>query len=138
MILADAYNHRHNELSLALALNLGVSRLGSVANSLSIPSLIEVYGIVPATWIGSFISLAATVLGTVSLLAVTVSGAPTTRGAEAVSAASWRQFPRVYWQLGLVCVVGYGGINTFTNSAQRFLASCFFHGDQKAAGAAVR
>lgn len=52
--------------------------------------------------------------------------------------ASFRRLPSTYWQLILIYILGYGGINTFTNSAQRFLAARFFHDDQSTAGAALR
>ena len=35
-------------------------------------------------------------------------------------------------------MLGYGGTETFTNSAQRFLAFTFYAGDQDAAGWAKR
>lgn len=52
--------------------------------------------------------------------------------------ASLSKYPWIFWQLGLICMLGYGSINTFTNSAQRFLAFTFYGGDQRAAGLATR
>lgn len=52
--------------------------------------------------------------------------------------ASLFDYPYVFWQLGLICMLGYGGTEAFTNSAQRFLAFTFYAGDQNAAGWAKR
>ena len=60
------------------------------------------------------------------------------RGRNVNSRGSLFDYPYVFWQLGLICMLGYGGINTFTNSAQRFLAFTFYAGDQRAAGSAKR
>ncbi|KAB8075438.1 hypothetical protein BDV29DRAFT_171976 [Aspergillus leporis] len=55
-------------------------------------------------------------------------------GRDGSSSLPWR----IFWQLTLICILGYGGINTFTNSAQQFLAACFYRGDQRAPGAVTR
>ncbi|KAL5000674.1 major facilitator superfamily domain-containing protein [Aspergillus recurvatus] len=129
-------------LSSALAINLGAGRLGSVANTTIIPRLIEVYGVASATWIATALSLGVATVGAIYLLAITNPGAdePWIRNEDNpkfVVRLSFRQFSPAYWQLALVCLLSYGCLNTFTNSAQRFLAMRYYHGDQRAAGSAL-
>jgi len=49
-----------------------------------------------------------------------------------------RRLPHVFWLLSVICVSTYGCLGPFNNSAQRFLASRYYKGDQSAAGLAVR
>ncbi|KGO71536.1 hypothetical protein PITC_051770 [Penicillium italicum] len=99
--------------------------------------MIEAFGVVCTVWVGSILSLGVAVTGSFYLLAV--DGSTTLpHGSENLhSAYSARQFPRNFWQLALICILGYGGINTFTISAQRFLAAWFYDGDQRKAGATI-
>ncbi|RDW59296.1 uncharacterized protein DSM5745_10991 [Aspergillus mulundensis] len=134
-------DHRDKSLSLALALNLGAGRLGSVANSIIIPRVVEPYGVAPATWIATALSLGVAIAGALYLLTITkpeVDGARNEDDDCTNSAPlSFRQFSPVYWQLALICLLSYGCLNTFTNSAQRFLAVRYYHGDQRSAGSAM-
>ncbi|KAL4778258.1 hypothetical protein BJX76DRAFT_352755 [Aspergillus varians] len=129
-------------LSLALAINLGAGRLGSVANTIVIPRLVGPYGIVSATWIATALSLGVATIGVVSLLSI---AKPAVHENLAMDGASsnflaplpFHQFPPVFWHLALMCLLSYGCLNTFTNSSQRFLAVRFYNGDQRAAGSAM-
>ncbi|KAL4964822.1 major facilitator superfamily domain-containing protein [Aspergillus stella-maris] len=147
-------------LSLALAINLCMGRLGSVANTILVPRFIEYYGIVPATWIATGLVVGVAATGATSLLVLTSSNlagqaddkealviiADEDRDSDSngmgVAPSSGtrtliRHFPSVYWQLALICILTYGCVNSFTNSAQRFLAARFYRGDQQAAGSAM-
>jgi hypothetical protein len=141
---------RHNRLSLALAINLCLARLGSVSNSIIIPTLIEPYGIVTVTWFATLLSLGLPIIGLISLLAtpdpateadetLLIPVTPdTTLPTKPISAtSSLRYFPPVFWHLAIICLLSYSCINTFTNSAQRLLATRFYDDDQAAAGEAV-
>ncbi|KAL4798815.1 major facilitator superfamily domain-containing protein [Aspergillus venezuelensis] len=146
-------------LSLALAINLCIGRLGSVANTTIVPRFIEYYGVVPATWIATGLVVGAAATGATSLLILTNSNfaghlddkeALTIMADEDRDSDSndmgvapslgtvIRHFSPAYWQLALICVLTYGCLNSFTNSAQRFLAARFYRGDQQAAGSAMR
>ncbi|KAF4171737.1 hypothetical protein CNMCM8060_002419 [Aspergillus lentulus] len=129
---------RDKQLSLALALNLGVSRLGSVAASTLIPNMIGSSNVVSATWMGTLLLLGAIAISVSTLLAFTNALSGQTTAPDTGSAAPLRQLPRIYGHRSLICVLGYGGINTFTNSTQRFLASRFYHANQRTAGLATR
>ncbi|KAL5338960.1 major facilitator superfamily domain-containing protein [Aspergillus crustosus] len=128
-------------LSLALALNLGAGRLGSVANTILIPRLIEPYGVVGVTWIATVLTLGVCVVSVISLFAVmsddTEIAAAGKEDEDTAGSFPFRAFPPVYWYLALICLLGYGCLNAFTNSAQRFLAARYYEGDQRAAGSAM-
>ncbi|KAL4983583.1 major facilitator superfamily domain-containing protein [Aspergillus falconensis] len=129
-------------LSLALAINLGAGRLGSVANTTIIPRLIELYGVASATWIATALSLGVATVGATYLLTITKPRVdkPWIRNEDNpkfIVRLSFDQFSPGYWQLALICLLSYGCLNTFTNSAQRFLAMCYYHGDQRTAGSAL-
>jgi hypothetical protein len=141
---------RHNRLSLALAINLCLARFGSVSNSIIIPILIEPYGVVTVTWLATLLSLGMPIIGLISLLTtpdpateadetlLTPENPDTNLPAKPISAiSSLRHFPLVFWHLAIICLLSYSCINTFTNSAQRLLATRFYDGDQAAAGEAV-
>ncbi|CEL10020.1 hypothetical protein ASPCAL13147 [Aspergillus calidoustus] len=141
---------QHNRLSLALAINLCLARFGSVSNSIIIPILIEPYGVVTVTWLATLLSLGMPIIGLISLLTtpdpateadetlLTPENPDTNLPAKPISAiSSLRHFPRVFWHLAIICLLSYSCINTFTNSAQRLLATRFYDGDQAAAGEAV-
>ncbi|KAL3475517.1 major facilitator superfamily domain-containing protein [Aspergillus californicus] len=138
-------------LSLALAINLGAGRLGSVANTLLVPRLSIPYGVVAVTWIATVISLGVSAIGAIYILTtMSPTGDEDAVGDEDIaplrqtpdtnfvsSILHFRTFPRVFWHLSLICLLGYGCLNTFTNSGQRFLATRFYHDDQLAAGEAM-
>ncbi|KAL4906423.1 hypothetical protein BDW74DRAFT_176751 [Aspergillus multicolor] len=129
-------------LSLALAINLSAGRLGSVANSTIIPRVTELYGVAPATWIATALSLGVATIGALYLLTVTKPAADKPQHEDdgctnAVDPLSIRQFSSVFWQLALISFLTYGCLNPFTNSAQRFLAVRYYHGDQLSAGSAM-
>ncbi|KAL4819059.1 major facilitator superfamily domain-containing protein [Aspergillus spinulosporus] len=129
-------------LSLALAINLGAGRLGSVANTAITPRLIELYDVASATWIATALSLGGATLGATYLLTITKRRADYSQvenedNPKFILPPSFRQFPPGYWLLAVVCLLSYGCLNTFTNSAQRFLAKRYYHGDQRAAGSAL-
>ncbi|GAQ11630.1 hypothetical protein ALT_8951 [Aspergillus lentulus] len=90
-----------------------------------------------ATWMGTLLSLGAIAISVTTLLALTNAVSRQTTAPDTGSAVPVRQLPRIYWHLSLICVLEYGGINTFTNSTQRFLASWFYHGNQRTAGLAT-
>ncbi|KAL6231802.1 hypothetical protein BDW75DRAFT_233326 [Aspergillus navahoensis] len=121
---------------------VGAGRLGSVANTTIIPRLIELYGVASATWIATALSLGVATVGATYLLTITKPGADKPRirnkdNPKLIVRLSFRQFSTDYRQLALVCLLSYGCLNTFTNSAQRFLAMRYYHGDQRAAGSAL-
>ncbi|KAL4775446.1 major facilitator superfamily domain-containing protein [Aspergillus nidulans var. acristatus] len=129
-------------LSLALAINLGAGRLGSVANTAITPQLIELYDVTSATWIATALSLGGVTLGATYLLTITkrrhdYSQVGNKDDPKFIIPLSFRQYPPSYWLLALICLLSYGCLNTFTNSAQRFLAKRYYHGDQRAAGSAL-
>jgi MFS family permease len=150
---------RGKRFSLALAINLCAGRLGSVANTIVIPRFIGLFGIVPATWIATALSLSVVPISTAFLLSVSrpkkvavldESERPllhkTTDDSSSSSIKDGDKgtrfiitlLPPAFWQLALMCVLSYGCVNTFANSAQRFIASRFYAGDQRAAGSAMR
>lgn len=114
---------------------LSISRLGSVATSLLIPGIIETSGIVYAVWFGSILSSGVALAGAFYLITVRGISSVHQSSERIESMSSVRRFPRVFWKLALICLLGYGGINTFPISAQRFLAAWFYDGDQRKAGA---
>ncbi|PLN83017.1 major facilitator superfamily domain-containing protein [Aspergillus taichungensis] len=135
---------RDGQISLALALMTGTWQLGTVTNSILTPRLVQAYGVLCANWIGSALSMGILVLATCQLLTSNAAAGPhvpekllATDIQAQVETPSIRQFPRVYWQIVVVAMLGYGATNTFPNSAQRFLASRFYQGDQSAAGSVM-
>ncbi|KAK7960754.1 hypothetical protein PG988_011968 [Apiospora saccharicola] len=123
-------------LSLALAMALGVPRLGAVANAAVLPALVQRYGVPAATWAFGLVPLSLTVLSALYMApllgeAAADPGSPFAAGA---SLAYVRHLSRAYWKLACICVTGYACMNSFGNSAQRFLAAWYFGGDQVAAG----
>ncbi|KAL2840779.1 hypothetical protein BJY01DRAFT_218113 [Aspergillus pseudoustus] len=142
---------QHKRLSLALAINLGLGRLGSVSNSILVPWLIELYGVIAVTWIATLLAIGVSTIGLISFLAT--SGPATEpdqiqlipenpdKGLDnnkpLSQTALLHHFPRIFWDLARVSLIDYACLNTFTNSAQRLLAIRFYNGDQPAAGAAV-
>ncbi|KAH8817472.1 major facilitator superfamily domain-containing protein [Xylogone sp. PMI_703] len=127
---------KNNQLTLALAVTFCMAKIGSVANSNTTPRFVEAYGIVPAVWAVTVISLAVLILGTLYLLSR--SDESSHKKKEQINyLESIRKLSSIYWQLTIICILGYGGINTFTNSAQRFLASQYYAGDQSASGSAI-
>ncbi|KAI9370032.1 major facilitator superfamily domain-containing protein [Aspergillus egyptiacus] len=129
-------------LSLALAINLSAGRMGSVANTLLVPRLLEPYGTVGATWIATLLTLTVATICALYLITISSSSKDQPRNLTEDTdtdnhpsiAFPLRHFPPVFWQLALLCLLGYGVLNTFTNSAQRFLAIHFYHGNQRQAG----
>ncbi|KAL4937958.1 major facilitator superfamily domain-containing protein [Aspergillus oleicola] len=152
-IVSRSFERRDKSLSLALAINLGAGRLGSVANTILIPRFVARYGVVSATWIATVLVVGVAAIGLVVLLVLTSCEHEVADDKEALavdgedsaglniaavdSPSAISQFPPVYWHLALICVLSYGCLNTFTNSAQRFLAARFYGGDQQAAGSAM-
>ncbi|KAL3456577.1 major facilitator superfamily domain-containing protein [Aspergillus heterothallicus] len=141
---------QYKRLSLALAINLGLGRLGSVSNCIIVPYLIEPYGVVIMTWMATLLSLGVTIIGLVSFLTTPDSAIESDKSpllshvldtdcnTKPVSQSfPLRHFPPVFWYLALIALLDYACLNTFTNSAQRLLALRFYDGDQPAAGAAV-
>ncbi|CBF77657.1 uncharacterized protein ANIA_04374 [Aspergillus nidulans FGSC A4] len=121
---------------------VGAGRLGSVANTAIIPRLIELYDVTSATWIATALSLGGVTLGASYLLSITkrsydYSQVGDENNPKFIVPLSFRQYPSSYWLLALICFLSYGCLNTFTNSAQRFLATRYYHGDQRAAGSAL-
>lgn len=134
-LVADLY-YRDKRLSLALAIVIGVPRLSSVANSIVTPVLINRYGVPSTVWIVTTVPVIMTVLSAwymTPLLPVAQKSS-----LADVSLTSIKLLPSSYWQLSGICVLGYACINTFNNSAQRFLAAWLFDGDQVAAGRRLR
>lgn len=123
-------------LPLVLAILLGASRMGSVADSIITPALVARYGVAPTTWMVILVPMSCTLLCSLIL----ARGLKPRRrgGATSLDFTALRRLPQVYWQLILLCILGYGGINTFTNSAQRFIAERFFKDDQPKAGRTLR
>ncbi|KAJ5784165.1 uncharacterized protein N7518_009842 [Penicillium psychrosexuale] len=98
--------------------------------------MVESFGVVCVVWIGSIVPLGVAVTGAFYLLAVdTTTSHHESENIDSIK--SLRQFPGVFWQLALICILCYGGIKTFTISAQRFLAAWFYDGDQRKAGVAT-
>lgn len=124
------------KLPLAMAVLLGASRMGSVANSVATPQFVRSLGVVEATSIVITVTMSLTTLSSLSLNPSLAAHQKDKAKPSFISCL--RQFPLAFWQLILICVLGYGVINTFTNSAQRFLAARFFHNDQTVAGARLR
>lgn len=135
---------RDKRLALALAINLASWRLGSVVNFILVPRLVNIHGVVAAGWMGAVLALGVLTLSACYLLSIQGSeGTETDDGGEGRERgvgilASLSKFPWIFWQLGIICFLGYGSINTFQNSAQRFLAFTFYSGDQASAGSATR
>ena len=123
-------------LSLAVAVLLCSSRLGSVSNSIVTPRLVESMGPFPSAFIVIAVSMGVVILSYLSLTPSLAVHKQSQAGFTFL--ASLRGFNSTFWLLIVVCAVGYGAINTFTNSAQRFLAAQFFDGDQITAGSQLR
>ncbi|KAJ5345870.1 hypothetical protein N7452_003874 [Penicillium brevicompactum] len=104
-------------------------------NIFFIPGIIDISGVVYAVWFGSLVSSGAAIAGAFYLLAARGISSTHHNGQSIDTTNPVRQFTRVFWKLALICVLGYGGINTFPISAQRFLAKWFYGGDQRKAGA---
>lgn len=111
-------------------------RLGPVMNEMVAPVLIDQYGVSFATWSVSLAPVCLTFLSACYLVPLLSAGQK--RSLSDTSFASMKILPRSYWQLAWICVFGYACMNTFGNSAQRFLAAWSFNGDQVAAGRSLR
>lgn len=118
--------------------------VSSVVNSTLVPRLVNIRGVVAAGWMGTVLALGVSTLSAYYLLSIQGSECTKTddggegREREVGILASLSKFPWIFWQLGIICFLGYGSINTFQNSAQRFLAFMFYSGDQASAGSATR
>ncbi|TVY48925.1 Major facilitator superfamily domain-containing protein [Lachnellula occidentalis] len=126
-------------LTLALAMLLCISRLGSVATSVVIPRLTGAYSIPTATWISTIIAL--TVTSSCAIYILIMGNAVSEKEEEKFPVPCYREsfsrLPGVFWLLSIICVATYGCLVPFNNSAQRFLASRFYDGNESAAGLAV-
>ncbi|KAK3651064.1 hypothetical protein LTR22_012312 [Elasticomyces elasticus] len=125
-----------SHLTLALAIVLAIARFGGVVDFLVTPRLVESFGVVTAVWLVTAMAMGVTALGCLSLL-LGLPNRATKHMVKLSTVATIRRLPSIYWQLLLICVLGYGGINTFTNSVQRFLAVRYFNGSQSQAGSAA-
>ena len=125
-------------LALALAILLGVSRLGSVATSILTPRLTVAHGVVIASWASTLIALLVSIPCVIYLLANDAAQHSSGTQSKSRFKDSLKRFPRIFWLLGLICVTFYGCYGPFNNSAIRFVASRFYNDDQAVAGVAVR
>lgn len=119
---------------------LGVPRLGAVANAAVLPVLVGRFSLARATWAFSLVPLFLDILSAL-YMAPLLSDAAAHQGspfAPRTSLASVKHLSRTYWKFACICVSGYACINSFRNSAQRFLAAWYFSGDQVAAGKSIR
>ncbi|CZS91633.1 hypothetical protein WAI453_011823 [Rhynchosporium graminicola] len=127
-------------LALALAMLLCISRLGSVATSVLTPRLTEKYGVVGASWASTSIAMAVSICCAAYLIFLdrhTIVAEDSKPLALSTYKDSLRRFPRVFWILAIICFASYGCLGPFNNSAQRFLSSRFYEGNERAAGLAV-
>jgi nitrate/nitrite transporter NarK len=124
-------------LALALAVLLCISRVGSVATSIVTPRLTQAYGVLTATWISTVVAVVVTLSCAAYLLIMDTAASKRAKIVPSYK-ESIHHFPRVFWLLAIICVATYGCLGPFNNSAQRFLSSRFYDGDERAAGLAVR
>jgi hypothetical protein len=125
-------------LALALAILLGVSRLGSVATSILTPRLTSAHGVVFASWASTIIALLVSIPCVFYVLANDAAHLGSETQSNSRFKNSVKRLPRIFWLLGLICIAFYGCYGPFNNSALRFLASRFYNDDQEVAGLAVR
>ncbi|KAL2062259.1 hypothetical protein VTL71DRAFT_6525 [Oculimacula yallundae] len=132
---------RGRTLALALAILLCISRLGSVATSVLTPRLTKEYGVTGATWVSTSIAILVSLCCAAYLSLVTSDTSAETSEPEPLTLSTYknslRRFPRVFWILAVICFASYGCLGPFNNSAQRFLSSRFYKGDERAAGLAI-
>ena len=98
-------------------MNLASWRLGSVASSIIIPRLTQAYGVVAANWMGPGLSLGAGLLSAFYPVSIRnseqkdttpedVHGEYEETGTNVNIRASLFDYPYVFWQLGLICMLG--------------------------------
>lgn len=148
-------NWERKNISTVLAFMFSVSKLGVATVLPATQRLCEVYGVVPASWIATWGSLTAGVLAVCYLACIgreksldmetlleDVNDDPVRNGPNGTTNTSYlsivTSYPYVFWLLGVICILGCGSIDTFSNSAQRFLASVFYAGSQRDAASATR
>lgn len=148
-------NWERKNISTVLAFMFSVSKLGVATVLPATQRLCEVYGVVPASWIATWGSLTAGVLAVCYLACIgreksldmetlleDINDDPVRNDPNGTTNTSYlsivTSYPYVFWLLGVICILGCGSIDTFSNSAQRFLASVFYAGSQRDAASATR
>lgn len=136
-VLINLNLYSGNTLSLALAILLCVSSVGSVTTSIIIPRLTAAHGVVTATWLSTVPALMLSLCCAACITNIDTIVSERTN-AFVDYRKSLHRLSRDFWLLAIICLTTYGCLLSFNNSAQRFLASEFYGSDQGAAGLAVR
>lgn len=138
--------------SIAFGILISTTKIAMVVTSIAMQRLYESHGIVAATWLSTWLALTAAFLSVCYLACIRHEKPPDTESllnsdtgpstnpkpkAEAEADCNFlavlASYPYVFWLLGMICILGHGSIETFGNSAQRFLASVFYAGNQQTA-----
>lgn len=130
-------------LALAFAILSAAGGLGTAANLVLTPRLVQWHGIIMAVWIITAVAMSAVAAGFCFFLMrwsyleiEEVDGEEETTGlgvAQAIGA-----MPTAYWQLLAAAVCFTSAASAFAMSVQRFLAIYYFGGSQSQAGSAAR
>lgn len=136
-----SFSPRNDRLVLALATIMAIATLGTVANTFITPRLVHTNGVVSATWLVSIAGLLACTSGVASILRLDVKSTANHhrhQPSQKVNVLGMlKRMPPQYWQLCMICITVYGCIFPFNNSAQQFLATTFYNGDETTAGSVV-
>lgn len=109
-------------------MNISTWRFGSVANSILIPRLIKAHGVVAADWMGTGLSIGVSLLSALYLIAIRNSERKDARSEEAHAEdeetgrdvnvwSSLFHYPYVFWQVGIICMLGYGAKHLYKLSS---------------------
>src|SRR5699024_1641185 len=101
-------------------MNLASWRLGSVTNPILVPWLAKVHGVVAAGWMGTVVTLGVSILSASYLVSINESvntetddeeGEVGGRERDVSILALLSKCPWIFWQLGIIFMLGYGSIN---------------------------
>lgn len=110
---------------------------GTISNTFITPRLAHSSGVVAASWITSMTCLIVCGFSVYKILSMDPKSFKDYRPSKVNVLGLLKRMPPQYWQLCVICVLAYGSIGPFNNSAQQFLAATFYDGDQTISGSVV-
>jgi MFS family permease len=119
---------RGQELAMALAINVGVSRVGSVLNDWTEPAMADGTGsVVFGLWVGFIICVCSLCAGLIVTLidkradvAMGIKGKQQLDPSERVKLSDVKKFKPIYWFITINCCVVYICVLCFNNVASNF------------------
>jgi hypothetical protein len=128
---------RNNKLALALAGFMMIGTLGTIANSFITPRLAHATGVSKAAWLTSISCVTVAVFSATKIFGMDFKASESHKASNVNVVAILKRMPPQYWQLCIICFLIAGCISPFNNSAQQFLATTFYDGDETVAGSVV-